>query len=190
MIAVVIEPIVTRGAVESAKKILWHVERVFSFAKAKGLVDSNPAVDVAEILPRRVKRTRRPALLELDALRDVLRRSDLAPLSPGVRLALRLCAFAAARAGNVVAAEWSELHLDDNPPQWVIPRHRMKRRDDRSHDHRVMSRADDRGAPAQLAPNDRLRPIRIPVVVGHSEVPRCRSAGSGVRTHTWPLRQA
>ena len=138
MVAAVIMPISERGAVESAKKMLWHITRVFSYAKALGLVASNPAVDVAELLPRKRERSQRPALLELDALRDVLRRSDLAPLSPAVRLALRVCAFTASRAGNVVAAEWSEFHLDDEVPTWIIPRAKMKRKDDRSHDHRIV----------------------------------------------------
>lgn len=138
MIAAVILPIAKRGAVETAKKTLWNINRVFRLAKTAGLIADNPAVDVAEILPRRVKKSRRPALLELDALRDILRRSDLVPISPAVRLASKLIAYTACRPGNVVSAEWSQFDLDAKPPAWVIPRSLMKRRDDRAHDHKVI----------------------------------------------------
>lgn len=77
-----------------------------------------------------------PALLEWTALGDVLRRAEMARLSPSVRMAHRLCAFTAARIGNVVNAEWREFHLDDEQPVWIIPRAKMKVAT-RDTDHRV-----------------------------------------------------
>jgi integrase len=77
-----------------------------------------------------------PALLEWAALGDVLRRAEMARLSPSVRMAHRLCAFTAARIGNVVDAEWREFHLDDEQPVWTIPRAKMKIAT-RETDHRV-----------------------------------------------------
>lgn len=47
-----------------------------------------------------------PALLDWASLGDVLRRAQMARLSPSVRMAHRLLAFTAARIGNVVTAEW------------------------------------------------------------------------------------
>ena len=137
MIAKVIERITNRGAHDTAAKVLWHVICVFRFAQAKGLCTENPALPVRELLPRKRQTGRRPALLELDALRDVLRRAELASLSPAVRLAHRLCAFTAARIGNVVGAEWSEFDLDGETPTWTIPRAKMKSRA-QGHNHRVI----------------------------------------------------
>jgi integrase len=51
-------------------------------------------------------------------------------------MAHRLLAFTAARIGNVVTAEWSEFHLDDEQPVWIIPRVKMKVAT-RDTDHRI-----------------------------------------------------
>lgn len=53
-----------------------------------------------------------------------------------MNLAHRLCAFTAARIGNVVDAEWKELNLDDPQALWIIPRHKMKA-SNRADDHRI-----------------------------------------------------
>lgn len=137
MMANVIDTIMKRGVRDTAAKVLWHCVCIFRFAQARGLCAENPAVPVREMLPRRRQTSRRPALLDIDLLRDVLRRADLASLSPSVRLAQRLCAFTAMRIGNVVEAQWSEFDLDSTTPSWSIPRAKMKVRE-RDHDHRVL----------------------------------------------------
>ena len=92
----------------------------------------------AVALPKASTPVGRPALLKLADLGDVLRPAELARLSPAVRMAHRLCAFApGARISNIVAAEWSEFDLDAEAPAWTIPRGKMKARD-RAHDHRII----------------------------------------------------
>ena len=137
MVTSVVERILKRGVVDTAAKVLHHVTGVFRLAQANGLCTDNPALPAREILPRKRLTGRRPALLELKELRDLLRRAELASLSPSVRLANRLCAFTASRVGNVVEARWSEFQLEADPPTWTIPRAKMKARD-RSHDHVVV----------------------------------------------------
>jgi len=66
----------------------------------------------------------------------LLRRAEAARLSPSVRMAHRLCAFTAARIGNIVDAEWREFHLQDEQPVWIIPRRKMKVTS-READHRI-----------------------------------------------------
>ncbi|MFI5228927.1 MAG: tyrosine-type recombinase/integrase [Gemmatimonadales bacterium] len=136
IVAQLIERILARGVHDTAKKVHQHLNGVFRLAKARGLCDSNPAAEAREVIPRKHVSVKRPALLEVDALRDVLRRADRANISPAVRLANRLCAFTATRLGNVVAAEWTEFDLDGEVPTWTIPRRKMKVRD-REHDHRI-----------------------------------------------------
>jgi integrase len=51
-------------------------------------------------------------------------------------MAHRLIAFTGMRIGNVVEAEWKELHLDQETPVWIIPRAKMKVKD-RLLDHRI-----------------------------------------------------
>lgn len=137
MVASVIEKVVARGAGETASKILWNVICVFRFAQARGLCLENPAIPVREVLPKRKQHTQRPALLEFPALGELMRRAELAPLSPPVRMAHRLIAFTAARIGNAIDAQWKEFELEGDTPAWVLPRSRMKVRE-RGHDHRVL----------------------------------------------------
>jgi integrase len=137
MVARVIEAVTRRGAHDTAGRTLQHVTCVFRLAQARGLRSDNPAVPVREVLARRKPVQRRPALLEIPALQDFLRRAELAPLSPAVRQAHRLCAFTAARIGNVGEAQWPEFDLDADITSWTIPRAKMKARA-RPHDHKVL----------------------------------------------------
>lgn len=126
IVAKVIEDIHKRGVLETATRILQHLNGVFRYAQAKGLCRDNPAGAAREILPRRKTSGRMPALLDWPSLGDILRRAEIAHLSPSIRMAHRLCAFTTARISNVVTAEWPEFHLDDEQPEWVIPRAKMK----------------------------------------------------------------
>jgi integrase len=138
MVTKVIDKVVARGAVETASKILWNIRCIFNEAKARteGLPE-NPAEPVRETLPKRRAQKKRPALLKFDELGDLLRHADLAHLSPSVRMAHRLCAFSAARIGNVITAEWPEFNLGSDTPTWTIPRSKMKMKD-REFDHKVI----------------------------------------------------
>jgi len=136
MVAKAVEDIHKRDVLETATRILQHLNGVFRYAQAKGLCRDNPALPAREILPRKKDTGRMPALLDWTSLGDILRRAETARLSPSVRMAHRLCAFTAMRIGNVVDAEWKELHLDEEQPVWIIPRKKMKVAT-RDIDHRV-----------------------------------------------------
>lgn len=131
-----IENVYGRGVLETATRLLQHLNGVFRYAQAKGLCRDNPAFPVREVLPRKKSGGRMPALLDLVSLGKVLRDAELARLSSAVRMAHRLCAFTAARIGNVIDAEWSEFNLDDAKPVWTIPRAKMKV-NSRDIDHRI-----------------------------------------------------
>lgn len=136
IVAKAIEDIHKRDVLETATRILQHLNGVFRYAQAKGHCRDNPAGPAREILPRKKDNGRMPALLDWNSLGDVLRRAEMARLSPSVRMAHRLCAFSSARIGNVVNAEWREFHLDDDQPVWIIPRAKMKVAT-RDIDHRI-----------------------------------------------------
>ena len=136
MVAKAVEVIHKRDVLETATRILQHLNGVFRYSQAKGLCRDNPALPARELLPRKKSTGRMPALLDWTSLGDILRRVEAARLSPSVRMAHRLCAFTAMRIGNVVDAEWKEFHLDDAQPVWIIPRKKMKVTT-RDIDHRV-----------------------------------------------------
>jgi integrase len=137
VIAPVIEAIARRGSLETAGKVLWNVGAIFRFAQARGFCRDNPAIPVREILPKRKQHSQRPALLEFAALGELLRKAEVVPISPPVRVAHRLIAFTGARIGNVITAEWPEFLLDAEVPEWRIPRQKMKVRG-RTFDHRIV----------------------------------------------------
>lgn len=126
IVAKAVEDIHKRDVLETATRILQHLNGVFRYAQAKGLCRDNPALPAREILPRKKDTGRMPALLEFAALGDILRRADMARISPSVRMAHRLCAFTAARIGNVINAEWKEFDLESDQQVWSIPRAKMK----------------------------------------------------------------
>ncbi len=126
IVAKVVEDINKRDVLETATRILQHLNGVFRYAQAKGLCRDNPALAAREILPRKKDSGRMNALLDWSSLGDILRRADMARISPSVRMAHRLCAFTAARIGNVINAEWKEFDLESNQPVWSIPRAKMK----------------------------------------------------------------
>ena len=136
MVAKAVEDINKRNVLETATRILQHLNGVFRYAQAKGLCRDNPALPARELLPRKKGTGRMPALLDWTSLGDILRRAEAARLSPSVRMAHRLCAFTAMRIGNVVDAEWKEFRLDEEQPVWIIPRKKMKVTT-RDIDHRV-----------------------------------------------------
>ena len=136
IVAKAIEDIYKRDVLETATRILQHLNGVFRYAQAKGLCRDNPALPAREILPRKKSTGRMNALLDWVSLGDILRRADMVRISPSVRMAHRLIAFTGMRIGNVVEAEWKEFHLDDEQPTWVIPRAKMKVTS-RPIDHRV-----------------------------------------------------
>ncbi len=136
MVAKAVEDIHKRDVLETATRILQHLNGVFRYAQAKGLCRDNPALPARELLPRKKDTGRMPALLDFPSLGDILRRAEAARISPSVRMAHRLCAFTAMRIGNVVDAEWREFYLDDEQPVWIIPRKKMKATT-RDTDHRV-----------------------------------------------------
>lgn len=138
MVTAVIEAVLRRGVRDTAAKLLQHVTGIFSYAQSKGMRPDNPATPALEVLPKAKRPQGRPALLRFRELGDVLRRAEAARLSPAVRMAHRLCAFApGARISNVVGAEWREFDLDADVPMWVIPRKKMKSQD-RHHDHKII----------------------------------------------------
>lgn len=136
MVAKTIEKIHQRNVLETATRILQHLNGVFRYAQAKGLCRDNPAIPAREVLPRKKHTGHMAALLEFPTLGNVLRSAEAARLSPSVRMAHRLCAFTGMRISNVVEAEWKEFDLNSDPPIWTIPRHKMKMKS-RPMDHRV-----------------------------------------------------
>lgn len=77
------------------------------------------------------------ALIDMKPLSELMLRARALSIAPSVHMAHLLVAFTAMRIGNIVEAEWSQFHLDEEQPMWVIPRAAMKKKDTRFPAHRI-----------------------------------------------------
>ncbi len=137
IVAHIVKGIQSRGVRDTAAKVLQHVRAIFNYGIAEGMRADNPALAASEILERVPRVKPRPALLTFVELGDVLRRAEVANITPAVRLCHRLVAFTAVRISNAVAARWADMQLDAKPAVWTIPRQQMKVRG-RAFDHKVV----------------------------------------------------
>jgi integrase len=117
--------------------VLQHIRKVFQYGVGKGIIAINPAAATHEVLPPTRVINHRPAILDLEALREeVLAASDRAHCTEATRMASRLIAFSVSRIGPAVEATWPEFDLDSRNVTWTIPRAKQKKKD-RPHAHVV-----------------------------------------------------
>lgn len=121
-----LRPIEKRGAVETAHRVRQRVSEVFGRAIGSGIATSDPAAAASRALAR-VKKGKFPAVRTVEAARKVLRKVEDQPAQPLTKLASRLLALTAVRAGVLRLAEPQEFEdLDGDAPIWRIPAHKMK----------------------------------------------------------------
>jgi integrase len=116
----------SRGAVESAHRILQNGGQVFRYAIATGRAARNPAADLRGALTP-VKPKHLAAITEPKAVGALLRAIDAYEGSFVTRCALRLAPLVFVRPGELRQAEWTEFDL--NAAEWNIPAERMKSRE-------------------------------------------------------------
>jgi integrase len=122
----VLEPIWSTKS-ETASRLRGRIERVLSYAKARGLrTGENPALwrgHLDQILPPRKRLTRGHhaalAFTELPAFLVKLRAREATAAR-----ALEFGILTAARSGEILGAQWSEMALDRQI--WTVPANRMK----------------------------------------------------------------
>ena len=121
----VVHAIEARGAVETAHRARQRISATFVYAIARGFCDTDPAATIKGALAPVVK-GRMPAIVELDALREMLAKAEAERCHPTTKLGLRLLALTAVRPGELRGARWEELDLANGSPIWRIPGERMK----------------------------------------------------------------
>lgn len=121
-----IDAVQTRGAVDTAHRLLWRIQSVFDLAIASGMAEMNPAASIRAILQTNTFH-HYPAILELRRARQFLIAFEQLPGQPATKLASRLLSLTAARPGPLRLAQASEfLDLDGTDPRWRIPADKMK----------------------------------------------------------------
>lgn len=133
MVLTVLRKIEKRGAIETAHRVRQRVSAVFVHAIAEGAATRDPAASVGKALKPVPRKRRRPALLALEDLHEMIRKTEWEPGSPLTKFASRFLALTAQRPGMVRAMPWAEIeNIDwssDAPSPdalWRIPASRMK----------------------------------------------------------------
>lgn len=115
----------SRGAIETAHRLVGNVGMVFRYAVASGLADSDPTRDLRGALsPTNEKH--HASVTDPKAVADLLRAIESYSGSLVTRCALRLAPLVFVRPGELRHAEWSEINSDT--AEWRIPAHKMKMR--------------------------------------------------------------
>lgn len=122
----VLRPIEQRGAIETAHRVRQRISEIFARAIGAGIATADPAAVAAKALARTPK-GKFPAVRTIEAATDVLRSVESTPGHPLTKLASRLLALTAVRAGVLRLAEASEFeNLEGPSPLWRIPAAKMK----------------------------------------------------------------
>jgi len=129
----VLRKIEKRGAIETAHRVRQRMSAVFVHAIAEGAGSRDPAAVVTKALKPVPRAKKRPALVSLEALHDLVRKTEAEPASPLTKLASRFLALTAQRPGMIRALPWHEIEAvdwqDDGPAPdalWRVPPARMK----------------------------------------------------------------
>jgi integrase len=112
---------------ETASRVRGRIEKVLDAAKAKGFRDGeNPARwrgHLDHLLPRRSKLARgHHAAMPYEAVAGFIEK--LRKREATAALALELCILTAARSGEILGMQWSEIDFDKDV--WTVPANRMK----------------------------------------------------------------
>lgn len=121
----VLRRVESRGAVETAHRILQNCGQIFRFAVATGRVTSDPTRDLRGAL-RPVNETHLASITDPRDVGGLLRAMDSYQGSLVTRCALRLAPLVFVRPGELRMAEWQEFDLEAS--EWNIPAERMKMR--------------------------------------------------------------
>jgi integrase len=120
----IVKRIESRGAGETAGRVLQRTKAVFRYAVVHDRIDSNPMLDLkpSELLkPRQVRHRAAMSDKDLPAFLAVL---DAYQGDPTTTAGLRLLMLTAVRPGELRGARWAE--IDTEAAVWHIPAERMK----------------------------------------------------------------
>ncbi|TMJ13368.1 MAG: DUF4102 domain-containing protein [Alphaproteobacteria bacterium] len=175
LVLAVLRKIEKRGALETAKRVRQRMSAVFVHGIATGVCTTDPASIVTKALKPAPRKTRQPAMTDIEALRELLRAAEGSGASPVTKVASRLLALTAVRPGVVRGTEWCEIegvdwdtvHPEDaEAALWRVPSSRMKlvleRKDEVAFEHLVPLSRQAIEAIAAIRPLTKRLPILFP----------------------------
>jgi integrase len=119
----VLRRIESRGALETAHRVLANCGQIFRYAVATGRAERNQAADLRGALPP-VMGTHFASITEPNQIGELLRKINGYKGSFVTRCAMQLAPYVFVRPGELRHAEWCEIDLDK--AEWRIPANKMK----------------------------------------------------------------
>lgn len=118
---------VEAGAIDTARRVLQAVKKIFKYAISRGLITTSPVahIEPKDLLPS-VNVEHRAAITDPAQFGALLRAIDTYQGGYTVRCALKLIALSFVRPGELRCAQWTEFKLEGKEPLWRIPAARMK----------------------------------------------------------------
>lgn len=122
----VVRRVESRGAPETARRVLQYLSRIGRYAVATGRAERDAAADLRGALPPANKK-HFSTLTDPKDIAGLLRAIDAYQGSFITLCALKLAPMVFVRPGELRKAEWVEFNLDES--EWRIPAERMKMRE-------------------------------------------------------------
>lgn len=133
LVLTVLRKVEKRGAIETAHRVRQRMSAVFVHGIAEGVASRDPAAVVGKALKPVPRSKKRPAILRIEGLQDLIRKTEVEPASPLTKLASRIAALTGQRLGAIRTMTWTQLEnidwvSDDECPAalWRIPASHMK----------------------------------------------------------------
>jgi len=117
-----LEPIKTRGALETVRRLVQRINEIMIYAVNTGLIDANPASGVGMAFEK-PKKQNMPTLRP-EELPKLMRSLVMSNLSVSTRCLIEWQLLTLVRPSEASGARWAEIDLDAK--LWTIPAGRMK----------------------------------------------------------------
>ena len=115
-----VKAVASAGHLELASRIQQRIAAVMRYAVQNGMIDNNPAADLAGVIPTK-KATHRPSL-DFEQIPELLNRISGYQGRPLTKLATELSLLVFIRSSELRFARWSEVDLERK--LWTIPAER------------------------------------------------------------------
>jgi integrase len=119
-VILLLDGIVERGSPIQANRTLAAVRKMFNFAISRDIVDATPVA----MVKAPAREHQRDRVLSADEIRTFWKGLDQAPMSPALKLVLKLELVTAQRKGELIGAALSEFDFEEKV--WTIPAERAK----------------------------------------------------------------
>jgi integrase len=128
-ILAVLRRIESRGKLETCHRTKWRIGQIIRYAVATGRAERDPTGDLKGALTA-PKTVNRRAITAPRRFGELLLAIDGYTGQGPTWAAMKLAPLVFVRPGELRAAEWSELALDSDNPEWRIPAARMKMKEE------------------------------------------------------------